>query len=220
MIQGDRFFKWDRQTRKISVFTTPTRPSAPYGIDIDSKGNIWMALWRGDARVGKYDPVADKFTEYKALTNGRIRRMSVDNEDRAWYGVYTHGVIGWIDPASGKATEVKIPLNVSHPYDPQADLQGTLWFGDDGQGGTTVSYNPKNGEFTFYPSPQFADQPKTEITRDGAVWYCPRSGKEPGVGVLYPDVSKVKTMAAYYLDLDHIASRKAMKKQTVSEATR
>jgi virginiamycin B lyase len=218
MIRGDRFFKWDKQTRKISVFTTPTRPSAPYGIDIDSKGNIWMALFRGDARVGKYDPAADKFTEYKALTaNGRIRRASVDLEDRVWYGVYDKGVIGWIDPASGKASEIKVPLDVSHPYDPQADLQGVIWFGDDGQGGTTVAYNPKSREFSFYPSPQFADQPKIEITRDGAVWYCPRSGAEPGAGVLYSDVSKITTMGAYYLDTDSIASRKAVKTKLLSK---
>ncbi len=218
VIRGDRFYKWDKQTRKVTMYATPTRPSAPYGIDIDSKGNIWMALFRGDARVGKYDPVADKFTEYKAITTkGRIRRASVDLEDRVWYGVYTHGTIGWIDPQSGKATEVKVPINVSHPYDPQADLRGIVWFGDDGQGGTTVAFDPKSGEFSFYPSPQFADQPKIEITRDGAVWYCPRSGAEPGVGVLYPDVSKVKTLAAYYLDLDHIASRKAMRSKLLSK---
>ncbi len=221
VIRGDRFYKWDRQTRKVTMFTTPTRPSAPYGVDIDSQGNIWMALFRGDARVGKYDPVADRFTEYKAITQpGRIRRASVDLEDRVWYGVYDRGVIGYIDPKSGKATEFKLPLDLSRPYDPQADLQGNVWFGDDGQGGTTIVFDPKTGEFSYYPTPQVADQPKVEITRDGAVWYCPRSGAQPGVGVLYPDVSKIKTLAAYYLDLDHIASRKAARSKPERQAAR
>ena len=219
VIRGDRFYKWDRQTRKVTMFTTPTRPSAPYGVDIDSQGNLWMALFRGEARVGKYDPVADKFTEVKALTQpGRIRRASVDLQDRVWYGVYDRGVIGYIDAKTGKVTEAKLPLDLSRPYDPQGDYEGNVWFGDDGQGGTTIRYNPQTGEFSYYPTPQVADQPKIEITRDGAVWYCPRSGAEPGVGVLYPDVSKIKTLAAFYHDVDPIASRKVLRSRPERQA--
>lgn len=214
VIRGDRFFKWNRQTRRIEMHATPTRPSAPYGIDIDSQGNIWMALFRGDARVGKYDPAADKFSEFKALTQpGRIRRASVDLQDRVWYGIYDRGVIGWVDAKTGKVTEAKVPLDISRPYDPQGDYEGNVWFGDDGQGGTTIRYNPQKNEFTYYPTPQMADQPKIEITRDGAVWYCPRSGAEPGVGVLYPNILKIKTLAAYYYDGDPIASRKVLRAQ-------
>jgi virginiamycin B lyase len=219
VIRGDRFFKWNKQTRKVEMFTTPSRPSAPYGIDIDSQGNIWMALFRGDARVGKYDPVQHKFTEYKALTQpGRIRRASVDLQDRVWYGVYDRGVIGWIDAKSGKVTEAKMPLDISRPYDPQGDYEGNVWFGDDGQGGTTVRYNPQTKEFSYYPTPQMTDQPKIEITRDGAVWYCPRSSAEPGVGVLYPDVSKIRTLAALYHDIDPITSRKALRERPQRQA--
>jgi virginiamycin B lyase len=219
VIRGDRFFKWNKQTRKVELFTTPSRPSAPYGIDIDSQGNIWMALFRGEARVGKYDPVADKFTEYKALTQpGRIRRASVDLQDRVWYGIYDRGVIGWIDAKTGAATEAKVPVDISRPYDPQGDYEGNVWFGDDGQGGTTVRYNPQTKEFSYYPTPQMTDQPKIEITREGAVWYCPRSSAEPGVGVLYPDVSRIRTLAAYYHDYDAIASRKALREKPQRQA--
>ena len=214
VIRGDRFYKWNKQTSKVEMYVTPTRPSAPYGIDIDSKGNVWMALFRGEARVGKYDPAADKFTEYKALTQpGRIRRASVDLQDRVWYGVYDKGVIGWIDAATGQTREAKVPTDLSRPYDPQGDYEGNVWFGDDGQNGATVKFDPRNGQFTFYPTPQMADQPKIELTRDGAIWYCPRSGAEPGVGVLYPDTNKIKTLAAYYHDVDAIASRKVLRTQ-------
>lgn len=221
VIRGDRFFMWDRQTRKITMHMTASRPAAPYGIDIDSQGNIWMAQFRGDARVGKYDPVADKFTDYRVLTQpGRIRRASVDLEDRVWFGIYDRGVIGYIDPKSGQVTEARLPLNISRPYDPQGDYDGTVWFGDDGQGGATTRYNPKTREWSFYPTPQVADQPKIEITRDGAVWYCPRSGAEPGVGVLYPDVSKITTLGAYYHDFDPISSRRALRSRPIREAAR
>ena len=222
MIGGDRFYKWDRATRQIVMYETPTRPSSPYGIDVDSQGNIWMALFRGDVRVGKYDPKADQFSEFRALTQpGRMRRVSVDLEDRVWYGIHDRGVIGWVDPKSGKATEYRLPLDLSRPYDPQPDYEGNIWFGDNGQGGTTIRFDPRTREFTYYPTPQITDQPKIEITRDGAIWYCPRSAAEPGVGVLYPDVSKIKTLAAYYIDFDPASSRMALRNgRPVREAAR
>ena len=222
MIGGDRFYKWDRATRQVVMYETPTRPSAPYGIDVDSHGNIWMALFRGDVRVGKYDPKAGQFSEFRALTQpGRMRRVSVDLEDRVWYGIHDRGVIGWIDPKSGKVTEHRPPLDLSRPYDPQPDYEGNIWFGDNGQGGTTIKFDPRTREFTYYPTPQITDQPKIEITRDGAIWYCPRSAAEPGVGVLYPDVSRIKTLAAFYIDFDPPSSRMALRKnQPVREAAR
>jgi len=33
----------------------------------------------------------------------------------------------------------------------------------------------------------------------GAIWYSPRSSREhPGLGVLYPDITKITTLAAYH----------------------
>jgi virginiamycin B lyase len=213
MIGGDRFYKWNRQTRAVEMFETKTKPSAPYGIDMDSQGNIWMALFRGAPRVAKYNPATKEYTEYPAASNsGRIRRVSVDLQDRAWYGIHDRGILGYVDPKSGRATEFKVPVELSRPYDPQPDYEGNVWFGDDGQGGATVRFNPRNQEWSFYPSPQVADQPKIEITRDGAVWYCPRSGAIPGVGVLYPDVTKVRTLGAFYHDFDPPSSRAMLRK--------
>ena len=221
MIGGDRFYKWDRQTRKIEMFMTATRPSSPYGIDIDSQGNIWMAQFRGDARVGKWDPVAARFTDYPVLTQpGRIRRASVDLEDRVWFGINDRGTIGYIDPKNGRVTEYQLPLDLSRPYDPQSDLDGNIWFGDNGQGGATIRFDPKTREFSYYPTPQVTDQPKLEITRDGAIWYCPRSAAEPGVGVLYPDASRITTLGAYFLDWDPPSSRRAFKRNLTREAAR
>jgi hypothetical protein len=53
--------------------------------------------------------------------------------------------------------------------------------------------------FTYFPTPQRSDMPKIHVTRDGAVWYPPRSTREgPGAGVLYPDMTKITTLAAYF----------------------
>jgi len=62
------------------------------------------------------------------------------------------------------------------------------------------------------------DRSQAVATREGAVWYCPRSSAEPGVGVLYPDVSRIRTLAAYYHDYDAIASRKALREKPQRQA--
>ena len=79
---------------------------------------------------------------------------------------------------------------------------GNIWITDSGQGGTLVKFNPKDETFTNYPSPQGADKPSIEVTRDGAIWYSPRgvdrtTVKYPGLGVLYPNMDKIKTLAAF-----------------------
>ena len=218
MIRGDRFFEWNRETRKITMWSTPAHPSAPYGIDEDSQGNIYMAEFAGPGRIGKYDPKADKFTDFPVTTQpSKIRRVSVDLQDRPWFGIYSRGIIGYVEPQTGKVTEIPVPLDISRPYDVETDYEGNMWFGDDGQGGTTIKYDPRTNEFSFYPTPQVGDQPKVEITRDGAIWYCPRSANEPGTGVLYPDVSKITTLGAYYPEWDMPSSRRALRAKQASK---
>ena len=58
--------------------------------------------------------------------------------------------------------------------------------------------HPDDESFTYFPSPQRADMPKIRLTREGGIWYSPRSSqKYPGFGVLYPDITKITTLAAY-----------------------
>ena len=42
---------------------------------------------------------------------------------------------------------------------------------------------------------------KTQITREGAVWFSPRGSElEPGYGVLYPDMDKITTLGAFWVN--------------------
>ena len=100
----------------------------------------------------------------------------------------------------GKIIEYTLPVKFAYPYDIQPDAQDNMWISDSGQGGALVKFDQGTEKFTYYPSPQMTDMPKLEITREGAIWYTTRAAdaKEQAVGVLYPDISKIKTMAAYY----------------------
>jgi streptogramin lyase len=94
--------------------------------------------------------------------------------------------------------EYKVPAAHSQPYDVWPDRENNIWISDAGMGGALVRFDPRTEKFTFYPSPQRGDMPKIEITREGAIWYNPRSSMKGAAGVLYPDMTKMKGFEARY----------------------
>jgi len=197
VIGGDMLGKWDRQTGKSTVWKVPTAGAAPYGIAVDKDDNVWFAEFRR-CRIGKFEPKTEKFTEYAALSQPcTIRRLGVDSAGIVWYGGFNNGKLGRIDPRSGAIKEYDIPMPFSEPYDVWPDRHDDIWISDGGQGGALIRFAPRTETFTYYPTPQITDQPKLAITREGAVWYTPRSSLKAAVGVLYPDVTQVTTLAAY-----------------------
>ena len=198
VIQGDMLGKWDRQTGKSTVWKVPTQGAAPYGIDLDKDGNVWFAEFRR-CKIAKFDPRTETFTEYVAPSAPcTIRRLGVDSRGTVWYGDFSNGKLGRIDPKTGKIVQYDIPMPFSEPYDVWADREGAIWISDGGQGGALIRFDQRTEKFTYYPTPQITDQPKLAITRDGAIWYTPRSSLKAAAGVLYPDVEKIKTLAAHY----------------------
>ncbi len=199
MIIGNRIGKWSRAQQKIvALYEPPTKNSYPYGIFVDKNDKIWFAEYAG-CNITRFDPATEKFTEFPPLTKPcQIRRLGMDQKGIVWFGIYSHGKLGKLDPATGKVVEYKIPLAYSEPYDAWPDADGNVWVPDDGQGGTLMKFDPKTEKFTYYPAPQDGDMPKLAITREGAIWYTPRSSANAAVGVLYPDVAKMTTLAAYY----------------------
>jgi virginiamycin B lyase len=202
VIRGNKLAKFDAKTQKISLYEPPTPGSYPYGADKDKQGNIWISQFT-QCRMAKFDPKEEVFIEYPALTAYEdqyclIRRGSVDGNGTVWYGVFSHGKIGKIDPASGKTVEYKMPVAFAEPYDIWPDRDNNMWIADGAMGGAIIKFDPVTEKFTFYPTVQRGDLPKIEITREGAIWYNPRSALKGAVGVLYPDMSKMTTFEARY----------------------
>ena len=198
VIRGDMLGKWDRATGRSTVWKVPTAGAAPYGIALDRAENVWFAEFRR-CKIGKFDPKTEKFTEYDALTRPcTIRRLGVDSKNVVWYGGFSSGKLGKIDPATGKVVEYAIPMPFSEPYDVWPDRHDDIWISDGGQGGALIKFDQRTEKFTYYPAPQITDQPKLAITREGGIWYTPRSSSKAAVGVLYPDVTRITTLAARY----------------------
>ena len=206
MIVGDALSKWDRETKKITTFLLPTSiteayGASPYGVVVDKNDNMWAAVYRR-GKVAKFDTKTNQWTAYAAPTQpSNIRRLNVDSQNNIWFGLFEEGKLVKLDQATGKMTEWEIPKQGAQPYDVAA-YGGNIWIADSGSGqrSTLIQFNPQTESFTFFPSPQpTADKPKIQITREGAIWYSPRSSRDyPGLGVLYPDMDKMTTFAAMY----------------------
>jgi len=202
VINGNRLAKFDAKTGNISLYEPPTPNSYPYGADKDKAGNIWISQFT-QCRMAKFDPKEEVFTEYPALTAYEdqfclIRRGSVDHKGMVWYGVFSNGNIGKLDPATGKMVEYKMPVAFAEPYDIWPDKDNNMWIADGAMGGALIKFDQNTEKFTFYPAVQRGDIPKIEITREGAIWYNPRSALKGAIGVLYPDMTKMTGFDARY----------------------
>jgi streptogramin lyase len=206
-IMGGALSKYDRQTKKVSVFPVPTHNAIVYGVIADRNDNIWMALW-DSGNIAKFDTTTNEWTIFTPPTYpGHVRRLNVDAQNNIWFGIWSAGnrsaKLDKLDQTTGRITEYTIPRRNSNPYDVMQDAEGNIWSAD--VGGTAASiwkFNPRDQSFTLYPKPQkSADTPKIQVTRDGAVWYSPRGSLDaPAFGVLYPDMDKITTLGAYYLN--------------------
>ena len=195
-IVGNGMTRWDPETKKATVTTLPTPNSFPYGVVRDSKDNIWIAEFHG-GKIAKIDAETLKYSEYAPPTfPSLIRRLTVDSSDNVWFGLFSAGRLERLDPNTGKVTEWVIPYENAQPYD-EKQRGSKIWYSDGGQGGALVEFDPANASFVVYPAPQRTDIPMIRVASDGAIWYAPRSGKDAGVGVMYPDMTKVTTLAGY-----------------------
>jgi streptogramin lyase/mono/diheme cytochrome c family protein len=206
-IMGGALSKYERATGKVSVFPLPNINAIVYGVVADSRDNIFMADW-GSGNIVKFDTETNGWTIFTSPTYpGQVRRLNVDTQDNVWWGIYSAGrrpgMIAKLDQRTGKITEYPIPRQNTQPYDISQAPDGTFWSPDaGGSGAALLNFDPRTEEFAIYPTPQpGADMPKVQITRDGAIWYSPRGSNDaPGLGVLYPDMDQITSLAAYYVN--------------------
>jgi streptogramin lyase/cytochrome c5 len=209
-IMGGALSKYDRATGKVSVFRVPTPHAIVYGVVADRNDNIWLAEWSG-GKIAKFDTRSNAWTEFMPPTwPGHVRRLNVDYQNNIWWGIWAAGnrpaKLVKLDQTTGRMTEYTIPLRNSQPYDVAADTEGNIWFADSpmpDRAAAIGKFNTKDQTFSFYPKPQFsADTPKIQVTREGAIWFSPRGTQvdAPAISVLYPDMDRMTTLGAYYVN--------------------
>ena len=209
-IMGGALSKYERATGKVSVFRLPTPHAIVYGVVADRNDNIWIAEWSG-GKIAKFDTTHQPVDGIHAaeLAGPRAapeRRLPEQHLVGNLCGGQSPGKLVKLDQTTGRMTEYTIPLRNSQPYDVAADTEGNIWFADSpmpDRAAAIGKFNTKDQTFTFYPKPQFAaDTPKIQVTRDGSVWFSPRGTQvdAPAISVLHPDMDKITTLGAYYVN--------------------
>lgn len=192
--------KYDHTTGEVSLYKTPTDNSFAYGMVMDKNDKVWLADW-WRCKVTKFDPATSQWIEYIPLTRPcTMRRVFADHDGMIWYALEWPGKIGKLDPNTNKIEEFPLPLKWSFPYDIQQDHESNYWIADSGQGGALVKFDQKTKAFTYYPYVQRTDMPKIEVSNENSIWYTTRSAdpQDQALGVLYPDKSKIQTLAGTY----------------------
>ena len=104
----------DPKTEKIEIFTPGDGMMGTGGavtVDYDGKGNIWASAAEGALR---FDPKAEKFTEYKSVTfktpngNGTTYGAAADRDGNGWWAEMSIDVIGWGNGQTGKSSEIRL----------------------------------------------------------------------------------------------------------------
>lgn len=203
ILLGNKLGHWNRATDKATYYETPAPRGRPYGTVVDRQGKVWYAEWLA-GHIVRFDPETKKFTQFRIQSSpAMMRRLGIDSKGIVWFGVYgrvgKNGHLGRLDPATGKVTEIEMPIQYANPYDAWADDKDRIWISADNY---LSRFDPATRRFTIYPTPERTDMPKLMITRDGAIWYAPRSAGWAGYGgaaaVLYPDMDAIPTLGAFH----------------------
>jgi virginiamycin B lyase len=142
--------RFDPATASFRIWKTGAG-TRPYGIVVDSKGQPWFDLF-GTNMIGTIDLRTLALRTYE-LPNAKAhpRRIAITSRDQLYWGDYTRGYLGHLDPASGRMEEWRLPAGpASLPYGMTSDDRDMIWVaqaGRDGAPATLVSFDPATNRF-------------------------------------------------------------------------
>jgi len=199
--------KWDRETDTLKWWDVPVKRSRPYGIIVDHKDKVWFSDYHNGG-VTRFDPETEEFKHFNMVEPGAassIRRPGVDSKGFIWASTWGNrafkdAALYRVNPETGETMKRHLGLAYGAGYNAEADSQDNIWVSPDNY---LTKYDQLADSFVHYPLPVRSDSLKTTITRDDSVWFVYRNaGKVTGYGgvavVLYPDMDKISTLAAYH----------------------
>lgn len=148
--QSNAVGRFDPKTGQFRIWKTGDR-TRPYGVVLDSRGNPWFDLF-GTNRLMTIDAATG---ETKTFTlpheRARPRRIAITSDDQIYWGDYTRGYLGHLDPRTGRMEEWPLPLGArALPYAMTTDDRDVIWLaqnGYDGTPATLVGFDPKSKKF-------------------------------------------------------------------------
>lgn len=117
----------DRKTGDIAYIDVPTENARPYGMVIDDRGIVWVALF-GSNKLARITPDMKLSEITLPRSDARPRRLAITGQG-IWYVDYAEGYLGVYDPASGDIREWRHGRGEpTGPYAMASDARGRIWF--------------------------------------------------------------------------------------------
>ncbi len=195
------------QVPTMTELSPPTANSAPYGLAIDSSGNIWFTEISGN-KIGKLTPPST-FQEFSVPTaNAYPYGMAIDASGNIWFAEFNVHKIGKLNPSTGVITEYSVTSG-SGPREVAVDPSGNIWFtefnshkvGLMSSAGVLLNEFPTTG--LSYPT-------GIAIDASGNAWFCEQMthkiGRLTPAGALSEYSIPTANAQPVFLDIDSAGS--------------
>lgn len=150
---------------KISEWPVPT-PKFARDPAIGPDGNVYFAVRAGD-RIARFDPNSKLFREWDLPAGTQPQGMLVARDNKVIFGSAGDGVIGELDPSTGKVKLHKTPSIDGGPYTLVMDAEDNIWFTAK-KAGKLSKFERSSGKITEY---RIGDRPYALILdKGGNVW--------------------------------------------------
>ena len=142
--------RFEPATGRFRIWKTGAS-TRPYGIVLDSKGRPWFDLF-GTNAIATIDPQTFELKRFP-LPNDRTRprRIAITSDDQLYYGDYTRGFLGHLDPRTGRTEEWALPAGpASLPYGMATDDRDVIWVAQNGRENvraSIVAFDPRAKKF-------------------------------------------------------------------------
>lgn len=112
----------------------------PYGIVLDSKGQPWFDLF-GTNKLATIEPGSAQIKTFTIGTERtRPRRIAITSTDQIYWGDYSRGFVGHLDPRTGATEEWAMPAGgLALPYGMATDDRDVVWLSQNGQMNSPVT---------------------------------------------------------------------------------
>jgi virginiamycin B lyase len=160
----------------------------PYGIDVDSKGIVWVArLYAND--LARIDPETGDVTMVDFPFNGP-RRLRVDANDNVWIVAFQDSLLVQYDSKAEQFTEYELPVRNELPYALNVDRKRDVVWVNGNQSDTILAFDIPTESWKVFPMPRqrFFTRDIEISEEDGAVYttnsHFPTWQSEGGVPTL------------------------------------
>src|SRR3989441_8788094 len=211
-----RLVKLNPRTGERKEWVTPHPKSDVHEVLISPDGMIWMPehaeggvrsyLLGFNPKTEKWDVNADG-DPTDVVRNGIkwIQSQAFDSKLNLYVGWIMGGGLSKYERETGKMTVFPMPSTNAIPYGIVADRNDNLWIADWGSG-KILRFDTHTNTWIEFTPPTYPGQtrrPNVDYQNNiwWAIWFAPRGSRDaPALSVLYPDMDKITTFGAFYVN--------------------